>query len=156
MLLGSILMALAWAALQGQITLFNLVVGFVLGYGVLALLEKGGVLSSVFQTKVARALSLIGFFTRELIVANVRVAFDVLKPRIVITPAVVAIPLDITTDAEILLLSALINITPGSVTIDLSEDRRTLFVHVMHMTTPEASRLEIKSGFEQRVKRLFE
>jgi len=156
MLLGSILMALAWAALQGQITLFNLVVGFVLGYGVLALLEKGGVLSSVFQTKVARALSLIGFFTRELIAANVRVAFDVLKPRLVITPAVVAIPLDITTDAEILLLSALINITPGSVTIDLSEDRRTLFVHVMHMTTPEASRLEIKSGFEQRVKRLFE
>ena len=156
MLLGSILMALAWAALQGQITLFNLVVGFVLGYAVLALLEKGGVLSSVFQTKVARALSLIGFFTRELIAANVRVAFDVLKPRLVITPAVVAIPLDITTDAEILLLSALINITPGSVTIDLSEDRRTLFVHVMHMTTPEASRLEIKSGFEQRVKRLFE
>jgi len=156
MLLGSILMALAWAALQGQITLFNLVVGFALGYAVLALLEKGGVLSSAFQTKAARALSLVAFFTRELIVANVRVAFDVLKPRLVITPAVVAIPLDITTDAEILLLSALINITPGSVTIDLSEDRRTLFVHVMHMTTPEASRLEIKSGFEQRVKRLFE
>ena len=50
----------------------------------------------------------------------------------------------------------LINITPGSVTIDLSGDRRTLFVHVMHMTSPESSRSEIKAGFEQRVKRLFE
>ena len=112
-------------------------------------------LSSAFQ-KVPRAIGLAAFFAWALLVANVRVALDVLRPRTAIQPAVVAIPLDITSDAEILLLSALINITPGSVTIDLSEDRQTLFVHVMHMTSPEASRLEIKTGFEQRVKRLFE
>jgi multicomponent Na+:H+ antiporter subunit E len=106
--------------------------------------------------KVSRALGLAAFFAWELLVANVRVALDVLSPRLAIQPAVVAIPLDITSDAEILLLSALINITPGSVTIDLSDDRRTLFVHVMHMTNPETSRFEIKTGFEQRVKRLFE
>jgi len=99
--------------------------------------------SSALQ-KPARAIGLAAFFAWELLVANVRVALDVLSPRTTIQPAVVAIPLDITSDAEILLLSALINITPGSVTIDLSEDRRTLFVHVMHMTSPEASRLDIK------------
>jgi multicomponent Na+:H+ antiporter subunit E len=111
--------------------------------------------SSALQ-KPARAIGLAAFFAWELLVANIRVALDVLSPRTKIQPAVVAIPLDITSDAEILLLSALINITPGSVTIDLSEDRRTLFVHVMHMTSPEASRHDIKTGFEQRVKRLFE
>ena len=73
-----------------------------------------------------------------------------------IEPAVVAIPLDVTSDGEILLLSMLINITPGSVTIDLSEDRRTLYVHVMHMTSAEETRREIKEGFERRVKLLFE
>ncbi len=156
MLLGSILLALAWAALRGEITLTNLLVGYGLGYAVLAVLEKGGVLSSTFQTKVGRAVSLAAFFAWALLVANVKVALDVLRPRTSIQPAVVAIPLDITSDAEILLLSALINITPGSVTIDLSEDRRTLYVHVMHMTSAEASRREIKDGFEQRVKRLFE
>lgn len=156
MLLGSILLALAWAALLGEVTVGNLLAGYALGYAVLALLEKGGVLPSSFQTKVGRALSLAAFFLWELGVANVRVALDVLRPRAAIRPAVVAIPLDITSDAEILLLSALINITPGSVTIDLSEDRRTLYVHVMHITSAEDSRREIKSGFEQRVKRLFE
>ena len=156
MLLGSILMALAWASLQGEVSAANLLVGFALGYAVLAMLEKGGVLSSAFQTRVARALGLAGFFMWELLVANIRVALDVVRPHTAIQPAVVAIPLDVTSDAEILLLSALINITPGSVTIDLSEDRRTLFVHVMHMSSPEATRLEIKSGFERRVKRLFE
>jgi multicomponent Na+:H+ antiporter subunit E len=80
---------------------------------------------------------------------------DVLRPHTSIRPAVVAIPLDVTSDAEILLLSMLINITPGSVTIDLAKDRRTLYVHVMHMVSAETSRKEIKDGFEERVKRLF-
>jgi multicomponent Na+:H+ antiporter subunit E len=156
MLLGSILLAFAWAALLGEITSRNLLIGYLLGYAVLALLEKGGVLPVTFQKRVWSVLSLAAFFLRELIVANVRVAADVLRPRTAIRPAVVAIPLDVTSDAEILLLSALINITPGSVTIDLSDDRRTLYVHVMHITTAEQSRHEIKSGFERRVKRVFE
>lgn len=106
--------------------------------------------------KVGRVLSLAAFFAWELIVANIRVAADVLRPRTSIRPAVVAIPLDVTSDAEILLLSALINITPGSVTIDLSEDRRTLYVHVMHIKSADESRREIKNGFERRVKKVFE
>ena len=90
-----------------------------------------------------------------MLIANFRVAADVLRGNR-IEPAVVGIPLSVTTDGEILLLSMLINITPGSVTIDLSDDRRTLYVHVMHMTTVEQTRREIKNGFERRVKLLFE
>ena len=46
MLLASLLLALAWVALQGEVTLANLVVGYGLGYVILALLAKGGVLPS--------------------------------------------------------------------------------------------------------------
>ncbi len=155
MLLGSILLALVWAALQGEISLGNLVVGYVVGYAILALLARGGVMPSTLASRTARALELAAFFARELVVANFRVAADVVRGTR-IEPAVVAIPLDITTDGEILLLSMLINITPGSVTIDLSDDRRSLYVHVMHVTSPDATRREIKDGFERRVKRLFE
>jgi multicomponent Na+:H+ antiporter subunit E len=156
MLLGSILLALAWAALQGDITLGNLLFGYVAGYVILALLAKGGVMPATMASRTTSAVRLAGFFVWELMLANVRVALDVLRPRTTIRPAVVAIPLDVTSDGEILLLSMLINITPGSVTIDLSDDRKTLYVHVMHMTSAEASRREIKEGFERRVKLLFE
>ncbi len=156
MLLGSILLALAWAALRGDVTLANLAVGYGVGYVILALLARGGVLPSTLASRTARAAALGAFFVWELLLANVRVALDVLRPHTTIRPAVVAIPLDVTTDAEILLLSMLINITPGSVTIDLSADRRTLYVHVMHMASAEASRREIKEGFERRVKLLFD
>ena len=108
-----------------------------------------------WPSRIVHAISLAAFFGWALIIANIRVAMDVLRPHTSIRPAVVAIPLDVTSDAEILLLSMLINITPGSVTIDLAEDRRTLYVHVMHVISAEASRREIKDGFEQRVQRLF-
>ncbi len=156
MFLGSILLALAWAAMQGDITLANLMVGYGVGYVILAFLAKGGVMPSTLASRTVHAVGLAWFFVRELLLANVRVAADVLRPHTGIRPAVVAIPLDVTSDGEILLLSMLINITPGSVTIDLSENRRTLYVHVMHMTSAEATRREIKEGFERRVKMVFE
>ena len=156
MFLGSILLALAWAALQGDITLVNLLVGYTVGYLILAVLARGGVMPSTLASRTAHAVGLAGFFVREILVANMRVAADVLRPQTRIRPAVVAIPLDVTSDGEILLLSMLINITPGSVTIDLSDDRGTLYVHVMHMTSAEATRREIKDGFERRVKLVFE
>ena len=155
MLLGSLLLALAWAALQGEITLVNLVVGYVVGYGLLALLARGGVLPATLAARTSHAVGLAAFFAWELLIANCRVAVDVLRGNR-IEPAVVAIPLEVTSDGEILLLSMLINITPGSVTIDLSEDRRTLYVHVMHMKSADETRREIKDGFERRVKLLFE
>lgn len=155
MLLGSLLLALAWAALQGEITLANLVVGYLVSYSILALLGRGGVTPSTLVSRTVHALSLAAFFSWELLLANFRVAADVLRGNRM-EPAVVGIPLEITTDGEILLLSMLINITPGSVTIDLSDDRSTLYVHVMHMTSADETRREIKDGFERRVKLLFE
>ena len=155
MLAGSILLALAWAALQGEVSLANLLVGYIVGYAILALLAKGGVMPSTLASRTAHAAGLAAFFAYELLVANFRVAADVLRGNRM-EPAVVAIPLDVTSDGEILLLSMLINITPGSVTIDLADDRRTLYVHVMHMKSADETRREIKDGFERRIKALFE
>ena len=155
MLLGSILLALTWAALQGEISLANLLVGYVVGYVLLAFLARGGVMPPTLASRMVHGFGLAAFFAWELMLANFRVAADVLRGNR-FEPAVVAIPLDVTSDGEILLLSMLINITPGSVTIDLSDDRRTLYVHVMHMKSADETRREIKDGFERRVRSLFE
>ncbi|HEY8536179.1 MAG TPA: Na+/H+ antiporter subunit E [Vicinamibacterales bacterium] len=156
MLLGSILLALAWSALSGELSLRNLIEGYLLGYVILALLARGGVMPRNFASRMTSAVKLAGFFLWQIVLANIKVAADVIRPKATIRPAVIALPLDAKSDGEILLLSALINITPGSVTIDLSNDRKTLYVHVMHMETPEESRREIKEGFERRVIELFE
>jgi multicomponent Na+:H+ antiporter subunit E len=150
-LIGNILLAVAWAALRGKFSLSELLLGYALGYVVLAALARGGVLPSAYRNKVRAVIFLLGFLVRQFVVANIRMAIDVVGPRRRIRPAIVRVPLDATDDYEILLLSTLINLTPGSVALDVSNDRRALYVHVMHLTTPEAIRAEIKSGFERRV-----
>jgi multisubunit Na+/H+ antiporter MnhE subunit len=65
MLLGSILLAVAWAALQGEITLVNLLVGYAVGYGILALLARGGVMPYVLCVGSGRLLR-VGTAGREL------------------------------------------------------------------------------------------
>jgi multicomponent Na+:H+ antiporter subunit E len=151
-LLGNVLLALAWAALQGEFSLRTLLTGQLLGYVILLALVRGGVLrTSPYIGRVHRVVGLAAYFFWELIKANLRLALDVATPRYHMKPGIIALPLDATRDAEILLLSMLINTTPGSVALDVSADRRTLYVHVMYMNTPEAAREEIKKGFERRV-----
>lgn len=152
MLLGNILLAVAWAALQGDFSLRTLVTGQVVGYLILVALVRGGVLNpSPYVGRIHRVLGLAAYFFWELLKANLRLALDVATPRFHMTPGIIALPLDATRDREILLLSMLINTTPGSVTLDVSPDRKTLYVHVMYMDTPDAARKEIKEGFERRV-----
>lgn len=74
-----------------------------------------------------------------------------------VCPGVVAIPLDARTDAEITLLANLITLTPGSVSLDLSDDKRFLYVHAMYIDggDVEAYRRSIKEGLERRVLELL-
>jgi multicomponent Na+:H+ antiporter subunit E len=77
----------------------------------------------------------------------------VLRPRTHIHPAVVALPLEAKSDAEITLLAGMITLTPGSTTIDVSPDRRLLLVHVMNIegSSPEGEVRVLKAGFERRL-----
>lgn len=156
MLIGNLLLALTWAVLQAEVTLANLMVGFVLGYLILLMLTRGGLLEkSRYVGKVGLAVSLVAYFLWELVRANVRLARDVATPKLGMNPGIIAVPLEVNSNAEILLLAALINLTPGSVALDVSADRKVLYVHVMYMVDADMARAEIKNGFERRVLHLL-
>jgi multicomponent Na+:H+ antiporter subunit E len=91
------------------------------------------------------------FYVWELILANLRVAYDVLTPKPRIRPGVLAIPLQAKTDAEITMLANLITLTPGSVSLDVSSDRRFLYLHAMYIADVEKYRESIKEQMERRV-----
>jgi len=152
MLLGNMCLALVWAALQGQFSLATLGTGYLFGYLILLGLVRGGVLeASPYIGRVHRVVGLAGYFVWDLVRANLRLAVDVATPRYYMKPGILAVPLDATTDSEILLLAMLINLTPGSVALDVSPDRKIMYVHVMYIDTPDRARQAIKTGFERRV-----
>ncbi|MEO1328798.1 MAG: Na+/H+ antiporter subunit E [Pseudomonadota bacterium] len=121
-------------------------VGFVVvGFGQAALGET-------WYLRRARAwVRLIVMFHYELIVSSVDVAVDVLTPRHRANPAIIDVPLDVKSDLGILLVSNLISLTPGTLSLDISEDRRTLRVHAMFADDPDALCKSLKSGMESWV-----
>jgi multicomponent Na+:H+ antiporter subunit E len=151
MILANVLLALAWVGLNGRFTLDSLIVGAVLGRVVLLVLARGGVLPYAEVHRGERALSLLVYLLWQIVLANFRLMKDVLSVQYRMRPGVIQLPLSVTTDGEILLLAAMINITPGSVALDVSSDRKTMYVHVMHITTAEEAKLDIKQGFERRI-----
>lgn len=111
------------------------------------------------MSRVARKLVLIveflAFFLYELVLANLRLAYDSLRPTRQLRPGIIAVPLDLETDWEITVLSNLITLTPGTLSLDVSPDRKTIYVHAMNASNIEKARAEIKDGMERRVKELF-
>ncbi len=157
MFLLNILFALAWATMTGQFTFVNLATGFVLGYLLLWLLPPGESRSVGYTWKTYRAVLFVLFFLKELIVANLRVAQLVLSPTGNLRPGIVAVPLSVKTDVQVTTLSTLITLTPGTLSLDVSEDRKTLYVHAIHIDDDdgESLRESIKEGFERRVLEVF-
>jgi multicomponent Na+:H+ antiporter subunit E len=150
-----VLLTLAWAAVNGEFSVVNLLVGFALSYVVIAVLERAEITGPGYTTRVPVVIRFAGFFLWELFMANISVAQEVLRPRVSIRPGVVAVPLTVTTDLEITLLSCLITLTPGTLALDVSDDRSTLYVHALDVVDPEAFRRSIVDGFERRVLELL-
>jgi multicomponent Na+:H+ antiporter subunit E len=152
--LWNLLLALAWVAMTGVFTPLNLALGFGLGFLVLFFYQRVLGPANYFR-KVPQALGFGAYFLRELVLANLRVAFDVVTPGFHMRPGIIAVPLDAETDLEITLVANLITVTPGSFSLDVSDDRKVLYVHAMYVEDPEAYVRGIKDGFERRVLELL-
>jgi multicomponent Na+:H+ antiporter subunit E len=83
--------------------------------------------------------------------ANLRVTIDVLTPTHRMQPVIVAFPLDAKTDFEITLLANLITLTPGTLSLDVSEDKKVLYIHSMYVSDPDKFREQLKNGFERKL-----
>ena len=142
--------ALGYMGVQGQFSLSGFLIGFGLGYLALWLTQPLYGTSRYFQ-RAPKTVKLAGVFLVELLLSTLRVFWDVVTPGHISRPGIVGIPLSAKTEMEILLMANLISLTPGTLSIDLSEDRSILYVHVMFLDDPNRFRQSIKEGVERRV-----
>ena len=145
----------AWVAVTGEISVANLLEGAVLA-GLLVLLLRVPLRRRFRLGKVPKALGLLLYFLKEILLSNAAVARSLLSPVSSLSPGIVAVPLDLKSDAGITVLANLITLTPGTLSLDVSPDRKTLFVHALHVEDPDVFRRGVKEGFERRVKEVFE
>ena len=152
--LANVLLALIWVLVTGAFTLPNALLGFGLGALALYLMrETAGSLG--YFSRGRRMLSLAVLFAKELLLSGWRVAVLVLQPRMPLKPGIFAYPLRLERDFEITLLANLITLTPGTLSVDVSLDRKTLFVHAIDCSDPDQTKADIAQGFEAKIMEAF-
>ena len=150
MLFLLLFLALAWTAITGELTPSNFAVGVVLAY-VLLWSMRHVLGCAAFVHRVWETAALAVYVIWEITLSGIRVAYDVVTPRNHMKPGIIAVPLDAKTDMEIFILASLITLTPGSLSLDVSADRQTLYVHEMYVSDPGEVRRKIKKGLERRL-----
>lgn len=107
--------------------------------------------------QVAWLFELLAYFLVELTKASLIVAHEVMTKKHYMEAGIIAVPLDTITDFELTIFSSLVSLTPGTMSVDFSADKSYLFVHAMYVYKGDSAVLasQLKSGFEQRVIRIF-
>lgn len=145
----NIFLALLWTVLFQSSRLSDFVVGFLVAFVLLSIFERSywrrGTASIRFVLNVLWQVS----------VSSAEVAWVIIQPRLKITPGIIAVPLDVTSDFEIATLASAITLTPGTLSVDVGRDRQTdglvLFVHTLFTDDPNGMRRKIKEGFERNI-----
>lgn len=152
--LKNILLALIWAALTGSFTLANFAFGLLLSAVALYLVREQLGPPRSFN-RGGRILSLVALFIYELVLSGWRVARLVTSPKMELQPGIFAYPLSVDRDFEITFLANLITLTPGTLSVDVSDDRRVLFVHALDCSDVDKAVRDIRDGFERKILEAF-
>lgn len=146
----NLLLTIVWMFLTGSLIFINFIFGYILSFLVLWLIRRNGSGRKYFKV-FPRVIAFLFFFFYELVKANIQVAADVITPKFYMKPGIIMLPLDAKSNLEITLLANIISLTPGTLSLDVSEDRKVLYVHAMYIHDKDDFIEKIKNGFEKRI-----
>ncbi len=142
-LLLNLLLAVIWLLLQAEPSLAAFAVGFLLGFGLLALFHP--VLDSGdYVRRILAAAAFAGLFLREFARACAQlIRLTLFTPAQKLRPDFIIYDVSGLTRTEVLLLSHCVSLTPGTNTVDISQDFNRLYLHVLDCPDPAAVRAAI-------------
>jgi multicomponent Na+:H+ antiporter subunit E len=144
----NILLTMIWIALTGSFTYINLLFGFIISFFILWIISRNNPDNRYF-TIAFNVFSFFFYFLYEMLKANLQVAYEVMTSNLHMKPGIVRLEMEARTDLEITFLASLISLTPGTLVIDVSDDRKVMYVHGMYLQDREKFIESIKSGLEK-------
>lgn len=153
----NVLLALVWASLWDSFTPVDLISGYLFGYVALWLARRlaSGEQEERYFRVLPQVFILFAYFVKELVKSCLMVARDCISPRPRLSPAVFRFPIGPKSDLEIFVLANLITLTPGTLTLDVTEDKDALIIHSIYAEDTDAVIEDLRSGMELRVSRVF-
>ncbi len=162
MLQLNLLLTVVWLLLTEDSSLGNLIAGFIFAFIIISFSEKVITFEEAkadaptrpyagnYFNRTRLTFVFIIFFLKELVVASINVLLSILQPHR-IHPGITAVPLDLYSDMQITLLANVISLTPGTLSLDISDDKKIIFIHSIFVKDPDDFRHQIKNGFERRI-----
>ena len=161
---NALLLGLFWVALTSRLSWENFFWGTAIGSGVL-IFSRLVMLDWAVQIDRPHNFSWVRFtmnllrftlwYLGELFIANINVALLVIRfnpaDPTTLNARIIRYPLLAQNSVEIFFLANLISLTPGTLSVDVSSDRRFLFIHAIGVEDPDALIIDIKDRLEHRL-----
>lgn len=148
----NILLSLVWVALTGYLNYPNFFFGFFLGFAVLWVLARSGPSDNKqYFYKVPKLILFLILLVYDMFRANLEVTMDILAPRMNLKPGIVAFEHNLKSDFEITMLTNLIALTPGTMVLKISPDKKYLFIHSFYIKDKEKFKERLRNGLEKNL-----
>jgi len=149
---------LFWLMLQGSLGLDVIFVGIVVSGAITLLYPRGLSFFTEFRATpeaFKAGFYYYGYFFKELILSNIKLASVVLSPSLPINPGIVKVRTTLKSKMGRLMLANSITLTPGTLTVELEGE--WIYVHwvIMESDDIEAATKTIVSGFESYLEVMY-
>ena len=151
----SAMLFIAWLMLNGSLSAGHAVLGAVLAVGVPWFTERLRPDKAVLKRGDV-AIRLAALVLKDIVLSSVEVARRILGPESAIQPRFLWLPLDIRDPHGIVALAGIVTMTPGTLSSDLSDDRRHLLIHAFNAGDEAALIADIKTRYEAPLRKIFE
>lgn len=146
----NLIISFMWMFLSESYTFPSFIFGYMLGALLILILDRFFP-SPFYLKRIFKIIKLSFIFFRELILSNIDIVRLIYKRNPDIEPGIFAMPTELKTNWEISLLANLITLTPGTLSVAISDDNSVIFIHAMHIDEVDAAIYDIKNTFEKAI-----
>ena len=151
----NILLAVVWMLFWDWLNIYSFAAGLVLGYLVLGLVSRAIDGQRNYATAGVDLIRFSVYFVKILIVSNLQVAREVITPGFTMTPRFIRYPVGDLTDIQLTTLANSISLTPGTLSVDVSDDQQWLYIHCMYAQDRESAVKSIDELRDQIMRLVF-
>lgn len=148
----AVIMAVIWCLFHENFAIPTFLSGLLISVGILFFLRRA-FYDKLFTNRIFAVIRFGVIFLIELIKANLTVIRIVylknLKSKL--KPGFLELPLTVQSDFGITLLADAITLTPGTLSVDISPDKKFLYVHFLHVEDSGQAKADIKNILEKPI-----
>jgi len=152
----NVLIGFAWLLISTTNTAADFTVGFVLGAIITGLYAKLSGQRDFYLFRFFLFLKFLLVCLYELYIAGFQVLRLVLSPKLNLKPGIIRMEVDLPTNFQIVFLASLINLTPGTLTLEVSPDKKTFYIHALNIDDAEKIISGINRSFVKGIREVWD